>query len=193
MIKIIISALLIVLSVFIYAKLSKPSMSGLVFKENQNTALLQKNINFKRQLFLLKAIKKTKVLLKKQKTSTYMFTLLSFTNYLKNKGFSLKLKLNKLKQAAPVINNNIPKPQAVKLKLAVISGAEGFKPYELDTKFTGVKKINITLNFKGYYGISPLLAVTEKLYMLFPIKYTNFTMNKKNTVINFNLYSFKGV
>ena len=195
MIKIIISALLIVLSVFIYAKLWKPSMSGLVFKENQNTALLQKNINLKRQLFLLKAIKKTKVVLKKQKTSTYMFTLLSFVNYLKNKGFSLKLKLNKFKQVRRAMHTIPPANQKMLKPVPLVRRVsfEGFKPYEAKTKFAGVKKINITLNFKGYYGIVPLLAVMEKLYMLFPIKYTNFIINKKNTVINFNLYSFKGV
>lgn len=192
MIKIIISALLLVLSVFIYAKLSKPQMSGLVFKENQSTALTQKNINLRRQFFLLKAIKKTKVVLRRQKTSTYMFTLLSFANYLKNKGFSLKLKINKIKPVT-VATHTIPMPNKKIVRPVKYVNFAGFRSYEMKTKFAGVKKINITLNFKGYYGIAPLLAVTEKLYKLFPIKYTNFIMNKKTTVINFNLYSFKGV
>lgn len=192
MIKIIISALLLVLSVFIYAKLSKPSMRGLIFKKNQNIALAQKNINFKKQYFLLKTIKKTKVVLRKQKTEAYMFTLLSFANYLKSKGFSLKLKINKLKSVAAAAHT-MPMPNQKIVRPVRYINFAGFRPYKMKTKFAGVKKINITLNFKGYYGIVPILAVTEKLYKLFPIKYTNFIMNKKMTVINFNLYSFTGV
>ena len=192
MIKIIISALLIVLSVFIYAKLSRPLRNKLVFKENKHIALMQKNANFRRQFYLLKNIKETKVFLRVQKTSTYMFTLLSFVNYLKNEGFSLKLKLNKIKQVKTA-THTIPLPNQKMIKPVRYVSFAGFKPYETKTKFAGVKKINITLNFKGYYGLVPMLTVMEKLYMLFPIKYTNFIMNRKSTVINFNLYSFKGV
>ena len=192
MIKIVISALLIVLSVFIYAKFSKPLMGAYVLNKSENTALDRKALNYKRQLSMLKNIKRVKIILRKQKTSTYMFTLLSFVNYLKNKGFSLNIKLNRL-EPVKVLTHTIPSPNQKLIRpLQEISFA-GFKPYETQTKFFGVKKINVTLNFKGYYGIAPLLAVTEKLYKLFPIKYTNFVMNNKNTVINFNLYSFKGV
>ncbi len=192
MIKIIISALLIVLSVFIYAKLSRPLRNKLVFKENKHIALMQKNANFRRQFYLLKNIKETKVFLRVQKTSTYMFTLLSFVNYLKNEGFSLKFKLNKIKPARTA-THTIPSPGQKMFKPVRYVSFAGFKSYETKTKFAGVKKINITLNFKGYYGLVPMLTVMEKLYMLFPIKYTNFIMNRKSTVINFNLYSFKGV
>ena len=193
MIKIIISALLIVLSVFIYAKLSRPLRNKLVFKENKHIALMQKNANFRRQFYLLKNIKETKVFLRVQKTSTYMFTLLSFVNYLKNRGFSVKLKLNKFVQTKPVIHT-IPNPQVINKRVQVKPvSLGGFSPYETQTKFAGVKKINVLLSFKGYYGLVPMLAVMEKLYVLFPIKFVNFTMSKKSTVINFNLYSFKGV
>ena len=192
MFKIIISVLLIVLSIFIYAKMSKPLMSGLVFKENQNTALMRKNISLRKQFLILESIKKTKVVLRKQKISTYMFTLLSFIDYLKSEGFSLKLKLNKLKPSRPAIHT-IPQANQKAVKPFRQIGFTGFKPYETKTKFAGVKKINITLNFKGYYGLVPILTVMEKLYILFPVKYTNFVMNKKSAVINFNLYSFKGV
>jgi hypothetical protein len=122
-----------------------------------------------------------------------MFTLLSFVNYLKNRGFSVKLKLNKLVQTKPVIHT-IPNPQVINKRVQVKPvSLGGFNPYETRTKFAGVKKINVLLSFKGYYGLVPMLAVMEKLYVLFPIKFVNFVMKKKNTVINFNLYSFKGV
>ena len=167
-------------------------MSRLVFKENQNTALMRKNISLKKQFLILESIKRTKVVLRKQKTSTYMFTLLSFVNYLKSEGFSLKLKLNKLKPASPAMHTTpLTNQKAVKSFRQI--GFAGFKPYETKTKFAGVKKISITLNFKGYYGLVPILTVMEKLYILFPVKYTNFVMNKKSAVINLNLYSFKGV
>ena len=193
MIKIVISAFLIVLSVFIYAKFSKPLMSVYRLTKSENTALAGKTLNYERQISILKNIKKVKIILKKQKTSTYMFTLLSFVNYLKNKGFLLKLKLNKLTQTKPVMRT-IPNPQVINKRVQVKPvNLGGFSPYETRTKFAGVKKINIALNFKGYYGLVPMLTVMEKLYMLFPIKYTNFIMNRKSTVINFNLYSFKGV
>ena len=193
MIKIIISALLVVLSVFIYAKFSKPLMSVYHLTKSENIALAMKNLNYKKQISILKNIKKVKIILRKQKTSTYMFTLLSFVNYLKSKGFSVKLKLNKLMQTKPV-THTIPNPQVINKRVQVKPvGLGGFSPYETRTKFAGVKKINVLLSFKGYYGLVPMLAVMEKLYVLFPIKFVNFVMKKKNTVINFNLYSFKGV
>ena len=193
MIKIIISALLVVLSVFIYAKFSKPLMSVYHLTKSENIALAMKNLNYKKQISILKNIKKVKIILRKQKTSTYMFTLLSFVNYLKNRGFSVKLKLNKLTQTKPVIHT-IPDPQVINKRVQVKPvSLGGFNPYETRTKFAGVKKINVLLSFKGYYGLVPMLTVMEKLYVLFPIKFVNFTMSKKSTVINFNLYSFKGV
>jgi hypothetical protein len=193
MIKIIISAVLIVLSVFIYANLTKPLTAGYALNKGQNSALVHKNMNYKRQIAILRGIKRVKIVLRKQKISTYMFTLLSFVNYLKSEGFSLKLKINKPVQVK-IAANKIPAPgKKAILKPIASYGFGGFKPYESGSKFAGVKKINIVLNFKGYYGLVPMLSVMEKLYMLFPIKYTNFTINKKNTVINFNLYSFKGV
>lgn len=190
MIKIIISAVLVVLSVFIYANFSKPLMSVYTLNKVKNRALANKNMNYRKQISILKNIKRVKIVLKKQKTSTYMFTLLSFVNYLKSEGFSLKLKINKPVQVK-IATNKIP--PATLIRPLASAGFGGFKPYEANTKFAGVKKINIALNFKGYYGLVPMLAVMEKLYMLFPIKYVNFVMNKKNTIINFNLYSFKGV
>ena len=193
MIKIIISALLIVLSVFIYAKFSKPLMSVYSLNKSENIALARKTLNYKKQISILKNIKRIKIILKKQKTSTYMFTLLSFVNYLKNRGFSVKLKLNKLAQIRPVMHT-IPDHQFINKRVQVKPvNLEGFSPYETRTKFAGVKKINVILSFKGYYGLVPILSVMEKLYVLFPIKFVNFVMKKKNTVINFNLYSFKGV
>ena len=193
MIKIIISALLIVLSVFIYAKFSKPLMSVYHLTKSENTALAGKTLNYKRQISILKNIKKVKIILKKQKTSTYMFTLLSFINYLKNEDFSVTLKLNKLTQTKSV-THTISNPQFINKRIQVKPfGFGGFTPYETRTKFAGVKKINVLLSFKGYYGLAPMLAVMEKLYVLFPIKFVNFFMKKKSTVINFNLYSFKGV
>jgi hypothetical protein len=190
MIKIIISAVLIVLGVFIYANLTTPLMSGYALNKAQNNALVNKNMNYRKQISILKNIKRVKIVLKKQKTSTYMFTLLSFVNYLKSEGFSLKLKINK--PQVKIAANKIPVP-GKKITAPREAGFFGFKPYEANTKFAGVKRISIILNFKGYYGLVPMLAVMEKLYMLFPIKYVNFVMNKKNTIINFNLYSFKGV
>ena len=193
MIKIIISALLVVLSVFIYAKFSKPLMSVYSLNKSENIVLVRKTLNYKRQISILKSIKKVKIILRKQKTSTYMFTLLSFVNYLKNRGFSVKLKLNKLTQTKPV-THTIPNPQVINKRVQVKPvNLGGFSPYETRTKFAGVRKINIVLSFKGYYGLVPMLAVMEKLYVLFPIKFVNFAMKKKNTVINFNLYTFKGV
>ena len=193
MIKIIISALLVVLSVFIYAKFSKPLMSVYSLNKSENIVLVRKTLNYKRQISILKSIKKVKIILRKQKTSTYMFTLLSFVNYLKNRGFSVKLKLNKLTQTKPV-THTIPNPQVINKRVQVKPvNLGGFSPYETRTKFAGVRKINIVLSFKGYYGLVPMLTVMEKLYVLFPIKFVNFTMSKKSTVINFNLYSFKGV
>ena len=193
MIKIIISALLIVLSVFIYAKFSKPLMSVYHLTKSENIALARKTLNYKKQISILKNIKRIKIILKKQKASTYMFTLLSFVNYLKSKGFSVKLKLNKLTQTKPV-THTIPNPQIINKRVQVKPvSLGGFSPYETRTKFAGVKKINVILSFKGYYGLVPILSVMEKLYVLFPIKFVNFTMSKKSSVINFNLYSFKGV
>ena len=193
MIKIIISALLVVLSVFIYAKFSKPLMSVYSLNKSENIVLVRKTLNYKRQISILKSIKKVKIILRKQKTSTYMFTLLSFVNYLKNRGFSVKLKLNKLTQTKPV-THTIPNPQVINKHVQVKPVSfGGFNPYEIRTKFAGVRKINIVLSFKGYYGLVPMLTVMEKLYVLFPIKFVSFTMSKKSTVIKFNLYSFKGV
>jgi len=190
MVKIIISALLIVVSVFVYAELSRPMLNALKFKESQLKTLNLKIKKYKRQLSVLKTVKLANIVLKKQKVSTYMFTLLSFINYLKNKGLSVSIKLNKT-QGAPVIKTQtMPNIHPVK-----ITGGNntGFKPYEIGTKFAGVKKLRITLTFKGYQRISTILSVMDKMYLLFPIRYTGFKINSKMTVINFNLYSFKGV
>jgi len=105
---------------------------------------------------------------------------------------SVNIKLNKT-QGAPVIKTQtMPNMRPIKTK---INGGlnTGFKPYEINTKFAGVKKIGITLTFKGYQKISTILSVMDKMYLLFPIRYTGFKINSKITVINFNLYSFKGV
>ncbi len=205
MIKTIISVFLIVISVFVYAKLSKPLINSLKFKESQNLALKRKITNYQGQIASLKRIKNPSIFLKKQKISTYMFTLLSFVNYLKNKGLKASVKLNRIH---PTVNSaaakdNIKFP-ALNKKAGTVPEAvipvriskntnSGFKSFESNSKYSGVKYIHITLTFKGYPGVQTVLSIMNKLYMLFPIAFANFEINSKTTVINFNLYSFKGV
>jgi hypothetical protein len=173
-VKIIIALLLLIVSVFLYLKLSSPLIANLKTMEKSNGFLVVRINHYKFEYSGMEKIKNSKVALKKQKISTFMFTLLSFVKYLKNKGIKVNIKLNNTAGA--------------------VGKLMGFSPYILrSSKVPGVNKVNITLTVMGIVGINTVLSIMQKIYVLFPISFKTFKMTKKNTVINFNLYSFKGV
>lgn len=183
MIKIVISAVAIIISMFVYFKLLSPIIVGIKGLEMHEIYLKRKINNYNSQLFKLKGVKLVSLPLKSSKISTYMFTFLSFVSYLKNDGFRLNIKLV----------NNTPVTSNSKMTTSVPVVSAGFKPYEFTTKYSGVKKIKVILTFKGYPGVESILSLMNKFYLLFPIKFTGLKISMKSTVIDFNLYSFKEV
>lgn len=196
MIKIIISVVLIFASIFICIKLSIPAISGFKFKNSQDITLKQNAVKYKKQLVALNKIKNADIALKKRRMSTYMFTLLSFVNYLKSKGFILDITISKPAKKASGKISFKAKPANIKQSPAINTDKiDGFKQYEANTKFTGVQKIQVTMKFVNseYLDTDSILSIMKKLYIIFPIQYTSLRMNKQFAVISFNLYSFKGV
>jgi hypothetical protein len=172
-VKIIVALCLLIISIFLYFKLSSPLIANLKNIEKSNGFLAVRINHYNFEYNGMKKIKNSKVALKKQKVSTYMFTLLSFISYLKNKGIKINIKLNNTSGA--------------------VSKLMGFNPYILQDKVSGIKKVNMTITVTGLAGINTILSIMQKIYVLFPISFNTLKITKKNTVININLYSFKGV
>jgi hypothetical protein len=148
--------------------------------------------------YLLKAINETRIKQVKagnHRLSTYLFTFLTFVDYLNQNGFKAQLSLKKSAAAAPVSLavphvpvTPAPKLETVPLKSAVKPAAGGlyFSAYR---NMPGIKKVGVTLkiseipNLEDYIFIFRVLQTMPVIVKSIAIKNSNNFYSKISLVI----------
>ncbi|MHB8231511.1 MAG: hypothetical protein ACYDDB_01240 [bacterium] len=176
MIKIILSFLLIAVSVLLFAFWTNPLVKSVNLLKTQKGLEVMRKHKIESQINIITAVTPQKTALGFHKMSSYMFTLLSYMDYLNSRGLNVKINLASGKNKNTV--------------------AGGVSAYEENTGFTGIKKVDGVISFTEVLNLNAFLKVITGVYKAFPIKLTEISLvkqkNKLNGKIYFELFSIGG-
>lgn len=116
---------------------------------------------------------------------TYLFTFLSFSNYINYKGYNAVVFL-KYPAAKPLNSGLRTAARAVPVQMG---SYRGLGSYIVDSKsFFAVKKVSLSLKVKDYASVKTILKIIGDLQTLFPLRIKSILITNKLAVINFNIY-----
>jgi hypothetical protein len=204
----IVSIIIILFSLFLIFKIAK-IYSRYKYERENYAALKQKQRNLNSEIMSIKRVKIPKTVYGYHRLTTYLFTFLSYINYLNSNGFKIKVDLIKVPVSIITSPNmtgggkpgfiTAPRP------LHVFSKTKGYDKKEIipanfgqiknlsyyiggSNTFYGLKKINIKLKITKYYSIKEFLLILNNIRNLFPSKINFIKISKKRINITFNLY-----
>lgn len=173
---IVVSAIFLVKSVKIYKKYSA-AKAFYISALNHRNALLAKLKNastapIKAGKFGIHSVR------------TYLFTFLSFSNYINYKGYNAVVFLKF--PEAKTLKRGLRSGQAVPVQMG---SYRGLGSYIAGSKsFYGIKKVSLSLKVKDYANVKTVLKILVDVQTLFPSKILSILVTNKLAVINFNIY-----
>ena len=174
MIFIIIFIIFLIKSIIIYKKYTNAKSLYLISLKHKE------NLNSKFNNII--KIKILKTILGHHNIEAYLFTFLSFSNYIKSKGYDVNpyLILNNKS------TNNINKTKTV---IQNIGKYKNLSLYIINSnRFYSIKKISLKLTIKNYSNFKNVLKIISDIQSLFPTNINSIMITNKLAVINFNIY-----
>ena len=128
-------------------------------------------------------IKIPKTILGHHNIGTYLFTFLSFSNYIKSKGYNVVPYLISINNNP--VNTNI-KTKNIKQN---IGKYKNLNSYIINSNnFYNIKKVSLKLTIKKYSNFNNILKIISDIQSLFPTNINSIIITNKLAVINFNIY-----
>lgn len=113
---------------------------------------------------------------------TYLFTFLSFSNYINYKGYAAEAYLE-----VPAVSK--PPATAIAITPAQTGTYKYLSSYITGSKsFYAIKKVSLSLRVKDYADIKAILKIIADVQALFPARIKSILITNKSAVINFNIY-----
>ena len=150
---------------------------------------MQRNLILKRRIKAVQKISIPKTVFGYHNIKTFLLTFLSFSDYVKYKGFNDSVFIYKavssLKQPAEAHT-----PHAfVKVKTANINGIPVLSSYISNSRsFYGLKKISLKFDIENFHSANEVLKIISDIQNLFPSRINLIKMTDREAVINFNIY-----
>ena len=204
----IVSIIIISLALFLIFKITKIYPRYKYEKENY-AALKQKQRNLNSKIISVKKVEIPKTVYGYHRLTTYLFTFLSYINYLNSNGFKIKVDLIKV-PVSIVTSSNMngggrPGFIPASRPLHVFNKTKGHNKKEIvpinfgqiknlsyyigsSNTFYGLKKIGIRLKVTKYYSMKEFFLILSNMRNLFPAKINFIRISRKRTNINRNLY-----
>ncbi len=204
----IISIIIILFAVFLIFKIVKIYPRYQYEKENY-AALKQKQTNLNSEIILVKKVEIPKTVYGSHHLTTYLFTFLSYINYLNSNGFKIKVDLIKvpvsvitpqnmtgggrpgfIPASRPLhVFNKIKGQNKKEIVPASFGQIKNLSYYIGDSNtFYGLKKIGIRLKVTKYYSMKEFFLILNNMRNLFPAKINSIRISRKRTNITLNLY-----
>ena len=203
----IISIIIIFVSLLLVFKIAQIYPRYKYEKENYAT-LKQKQRNLYSEIMSVKKVEIPKTVYGYHRSTTYLFTFLSYINYLNSNGFKIKVDLVKVPVSAitsPDMNavgkpGFIPAPRSVHVLNKTKNYNKKIIPANFgqiknlsyyiggSNTFYGLKKINIKIKITKYYSMKEFFLILNNMRNLFPAKINSIRISKKRINITFNLY-----
>ena len=199
------SIVIILFSLFLILKIAKIYPRYKYEKENY-AALKQKQRNLNSEIILVKKVEIPKTVYGSHRITTYLFTFLSYINYLNSYGFKIKVDLIKVPVITSPGMNGVGKPDFIPAPrpLHVFNKTKSYNKKIIPANFGqiknlsyyiggsntfyGLKKINIRLQVIKYYSMKEFFLILSNIENLFPAKISSIRISKKKTNIIINLY-----
>jgi hypothetical protein len=203
----IVSIIIILFSLFLIFKIAK-IYSRYKYERENYAALKQKQRNLNSEIMSVKKVEIPKTVYGYHRLTTYLFTFLSYINYLNSNGFKIKLDLIKVPVSAITSPgmNGVGKPGFIPVPRPLhVFNKKGHNKKETvpanfgqiknlsyyiggSNTFYGLKKINIKLKITKYYSMKEFLLILNNIQNLFPAKINFIKISKKRTNITLNIY-----
>ena len=148
------------------------------------TLSLSRREGFTVKLNSLERVKTPAGVFGEHELGTYLFTFLSFSNYINGKGYGAAAYLE-----VPAVST----PRDVRAGKTITPAQAGnykeLSSYISDSKsFYAMKKISLSLKVKDYTDVKAVLKIIGDVQSAFPARIKSILINNKSAVINFNIY-----
>ena len=115
---------------------------------------------------------------------TYLFTFLSFSNYINGKGYGAAAYLE-----VPAVSTPRGARAGKTITPAQAGNYKELSSYITDSKsFYAMKKISLNLKIKDYTDVKAVLKIIGDVQALFPARIKSILITNKSAMINFNIY-----
>ena len=115
---------------------------------------------------------------------TYLFTFLSFSNYINGKGYGAAAYLE-----VPSVSKPPSGGRPGTITRAQAGNYKELSSYITDSKsFYAMKKISLSLKVKDYTDVKTVLKIIGDVQSAFPARIKSILITNKLAVINFNIY-----
>ncbi len=177
------------------------------FERLKYAALKRKERNLYSEIMSVKKVEIPKTVYGYHRLTTYLFTFLSYIDYLNSSGFKINVDLIKVPVITSSNMNGVGKPSFIPASrpVHVFNKMKGYKKKEItpvnfgriknlsyyigsSNTFYGLKRISIRLKITKYYSMKEFFLILNNMRNLFPAKINSIRISKKKTYITLNLY-----